>query len=867
MASSRDESMTPERWREIEEVLDAALDADPSTWPSLLADTCSGDPELRRQVESLLRRHDRLDRFLAEQPRPPGVAYEASPPSGGLPSPQAGQVIGAYRLVREVGQGGMGRVYEAERADGRFEQRVALKLLRPGVEGDEAKRRFLTETQVLAAFEHRSIARLIDGGVVGDGRPYLVMEFVNGVAIDRYSDDARLTVEDRLRLFLRVVEAVQHLHANLVVHRDIKPSNILVAPDGTVKLVDFGLAKLLEVDQGGDTAARTRSRWMTPEYAAPEQVRGESVTTATDIYQLGAVLYELLSGRRPFVFAAERGLFEIERAVREDTPVRPSAVVEASPRHGRALPAGRAVSRARRIGVERLSRSLRGDLDAIVLKALRKEPEARYRSAEALQEDIERHLRGEPVGARRGTAAYRARKFLRRHRWGVTATAGFLASVTALGAVYAVQVTQERDRAQLEAAKSAQVIGFLTGLFESNDPRETGGETLTARELLDRGLGEVENLAAEPEVQAQMLDVLGSVYHDLAQYDQALPLLERAVGMRREILGEEHLETARSLNNLARVYREMEDPAAEDLFRRALEIRRTLLGETHADVAEAMNNLAMVLHDKGDLDATDRLYREVLAMRRSLLGARHPDVATSLNNLGQLLADRGAYDEAETLHREALGIRRDILGNEHLDVTYSLNNLALVLHNRGDYVAAERLYRENLEIQHKLLGDEHPDVANTMNNLAAVLRDQGDWVAAEPLFREVVAMYRSVLGADHPRVGFSQHNLASLLALQGEFGEAERLVRDAIRINVAARGDAHWLTAYYRTGLGMCLTGLGRYDEAEPLLLEAFAALEDELGGENRFTQTALKRLVDLYERWDRVEEAAEYRARIMSST
>jgi serine/threonine protein kinase len=385
------------RWRQMQEVLDVALESDPASWPSILDESCSADPELRREVEALLARLGTAEGFLDSPPAALAAALVAEAREQSSAETYEDRRIGPYRIVRQIGRGGMARVFLAERADGHFEQRVALKLLRPGLDSEIDQERFRAERQILASLNHAHIARLLDGGVTGDGQPYLVLEHVEGQPIDVFCEQRALSVRQRLELFLTVAGATQAAHRSLVVHRDLKPSNILVSVDGVVKLLDFGLAKLLEPGVGSDRspATRTGQRWMTPEYAAPEQIRGEPITTLTDVYQLGAVLYQLLTRQLPFA-ACRHPVANLEAAVLQEDPAPPSAVVAtANAEHGRLL---------------------RGDLDAIVLKAMRKEPEERYGSPDELARDIGRHLRGEPVLAQRQTAAYRARRFVRRHR-------------------------------------------------------------------------------------------------------------------------------------------------------------------------------------------------------------------------------------------------------------------------------------------------------------------------------------------------------------------------------------------------------------------------------------------------------------------
>ena len=511
----------------------------------------------------------------------------------------------------------MGTVYLAARADEHFHKRVALKIIRSGAHSADVVRHFKRERQILAGLDHPNIAKLLDGGTTDDGLPYLVMEYIEGEPLLDYCDSRSLPISDRLKLFQSICAAVQYAHRNLVVHRDIKPANILVAEDGSPRLLDFGIAKLLNPEVSGESPTATAIA-MTPAYASPEQARGERVTTATDVYSLGVVLYEVLTGHHPYRFASRQPL-DVLRAVVEQEPENPSTAVvrtdESTVLEGaqpiRLTPDS--VARTREGSPEKLKRRLRGDLDNILMLALRKEPYRRYASVEAFSDDVRRYLEGLPVGARKPTVGYRAGKFLRRHAVGVAAALGV--AVLLLGFALAVtvqsaRVARERDLAEKERAtaqrerETAQrVSAFLVDLFKVSDPSEARGNTVTAREVLDKGAAKIAaELKDQPEVQAALMDTMGAVYRNLGLYDKAIPLLQQALETRKALLGNEHLEVAKSLTSLGTVALEKGDyAAAEDLYREALGMRRRLLGNDHLDVAAGANNLANALRSKGDV--------------------------------------------------------------------------------------------------------------------------------------------------------------------------------------------------------------------------------------------------------------------------
>jgi len=820
------EGMRRERWEEIEALLDRALDLRPEERGAFLDEACARDPELRSRLDALLRADERAGTFLEA----PALEQSAPLVAAMYEDPQAGKRIGAYRILREAGRGGMGVVYLAERADGQYQQQVALKLIKRGMDSDAILQRFLHERQILARLQHPNVARLLDGGMTDEGQPYFAMEHVDGRPVTIYCDEHRLGVEARLRLFMNACAAVQYAHQNLVVHRDLKPSNMLVTGTGELKLLDFGIAKVLGGEAREATATELGSRALTPEYAAPEQLRGEPVTTAADVYALGVVLYELLVGRRPHELA--RGEPDALARLAAAEPVRPSTAVvreaeanEPATAGGGITPAS--VSRDRGTRPDRLRRRLAGDLDTICLKALRREPERRYASAQALRDDLERHLTGLPVLARPDTVAYRATRFVRRHRVGVGAAAAIAMLLVGFSTVTAVQsarIGAQADRIARERDKAEEVKEFVLSLFEVSNPLvEAKGDTVTARGLLERGVERIdEELAGQPEVQAEMLSVIGTAYQELGRFDRARPLLERALTQRREVRGPEHVDVARSLNDLGTLLRLKGDyAAAERLHRESLAIRRKLLGDEHLDVADSLNELGVLLRKQGEHAAAEAFYREALALRRKLQGEEHPEVLTLTNNLAVLLYYKGDYDASEALHRETLALRRRVLGDEHPEVALSLGNLGWGFYEKGDYDAAEPFYREAIAMQRKVLGEEHPYLALNIYSLGMILLRKGEPDAAEPLLREALAMRRKLLGEEHDEVAASLRGLGELHHRRGDLAAAERLTREALDMFRRALREAHPTIAVALVGLARIHIDQGRQGDAEPLLREA----------------------------------------------
>ncbi|HVF62342.1 MAG TPA: serine/threonine-protein kinase [Thermoanaerobaculia bacterium] len=839
--------MATERWREIE-----ALFAEVAALPAAertphLRRRCGGDEDLRREVESLLAADEAVGDFLEQ----PVVA-----PAAVLPPPSAvGRRLGPYAVERKLGEGGMSTVYLAVRADEAYRQQVAIKVFGYGADRADLVERFRAERQILASLDHPNIARLLDGGTTEDGLPYLVMEYVEGLPIDRYCDEHGLSLDERIDLFRQVCAAVQYAHQNLVVHRDIKPSNILVTADGVPHLLDFGIAKLLD---GGSlplaaTATMTGQRLMTPHYASPEQVEGKPVNTASDVYSLGVLLYVLLAGRLPYRLEAER-VDVVERAVVEQEPERPSAAVAAPP----------------------LRRRLAGDLDNIVLTALRKEPARRYASVELLSEDLRRHRTGLPVAARPATVGYRVGKFVGRHRFGVAAAALFALVILGLAAtmtVQAVRLARQRDEIQRERDKAVQVADLLEKVFSVADPSQARGETVTAREVLDRGAALITGeLADQPDLEAALAATIGRVYGGLGLYDRAQPFLERSLALRRRLYGERHPDVAESLHALGVLHWARDDlDLAEATLRRALAMRRALLGDDAPAVAETLNELGLVLvskaqfdaaepllrealainrerygnehrevgsnlanlgflmKQKGDLVAAEALYREALAIFRRLFGAAHPEIAIQLNNLAVLQSEHGDFAAAEASYREMLPVARRVYGREHPHVALYLNNLAAVLSWQGEHGEAERLMRASLAMRRRLLGDEHEQVAMGLNNLAKVLEERGELAQGRPLYAESLRICRQAFGEEHPRVGAALFNLASLLAQQGDPAAAEPLARQALAIRRRTLGEAHPDVGSSLMLVGSIRLARGAPAEAEPLLRQGLEVLQAAL--------------------------------------
>ena len=859
-----------DRWARIRELFQEAAGLPASAREAFLETACAGDRELQVEVESLLAAGDQAQSFLSR-----AVGAAAADVADG-PS-YVGRRLGAYSVTRELGRGGMGAVYLAVRADDEYRKHVAVKVIRAGADDPDIRRRFRIERQILANLEHPNIARLLDGGTSDDDLPYVVMEYVDGEPLDVYCDRRRLPIDARLRLFRRVCDAVQFAHANLVVHRDLKPGNILVGPDGVPKLLDFGIAKLL--DAPGDPAVtRTATRPMTPAYASPEQVRGEPITTATDVYALGVLLYELVSGHGPYRLG-EHTPQAVEAAITTQPPERPSAALLRGED-------GEGAAAARSTTPERLRRRLAGDLDTIVLMALRKEPGRRYASVEQLSDDVGRHLDGLPVRARPDTLGYRTAKFVRRHRAGMAVAAAAALFLSGLTAVYTIRLARERDRAQAEADKAAQVATFLTDLFEAADPEQARGREVTARELLDRGAGRIEReLASEPAVQATMMGVIGRVYENLGAYPEATTLLERAVALRRGPAGEDALDLATALHDLGGLVRiKGEHARAESLVTAALGIRRNRLRAPHAELVASLTLLGLNETDRGDFPHADSLLGEAVAMgrqlpegdahtrvlgaaldqlgrlrlhqrkhaeadtllaealarRRHAFGEDHPSIGASLDALAEALRLDGRLEESETMFREAVAHARRILGDDHPTVVSRLGNLSIALDNQGKHAEAIAINQDVLVRNRRNLGANHPNVAKTLNNLAASHTRLGEYDRAEQLYLEALSIHRTNYGEEHPSIATVLNNLAHNSAEKRDFRRAVAYQRRALAMDRKLLGDAHMYVGQDNALIGIFLLADGQVAAAEQPLREGVAITRKAMGPDHRATAIGL---------------------------
>jgi eukaryotic-like serine/threonine-protein kinase len=864
--------LDPARWERIQELFHQALELSEPERLMFLQSGCGGDTELLAEVLALLEEDARealpLERNRAELVR---AVFDGSVPPL--------RAVGPYRIVRVLGQGGMGVVYLAERED--LHSRVALKVLRDAALSPARRERFAREERTLAQLSHPSIARLYDADVLPDGTPYFVMEYVEGMPLTDYCRAHGCSIAERLQLFRSVCEAVQHAHGRAVIHRDVKPSNILVTGMGEVKLLDFGIAKQLESLEAATDPTQTGLRLMTPAYAAPEQVRGEPVGVYTDVYALGVLLYELLTGELPYDL---RGCTpgEIEALIVTGEPERPSECAE------------RAGAPGRRAVEQRQWK----DLDVLCLTAMHKDPQRRYATVEALLRDVDRYLGEQPLEARPDTWRYRAGKFVRRNRQPVGAGALVGALLVGLVSFYTVRLAEQRDRAQTEAETAERISEYLIGLFEAASPFAAEGDTLTVHALLERGFERTELLAAQPAVKAQMLDVLGRVYMWIGDYPRSEELLRRALELRHSY--GDPVDIAATTAHLGKLFSfSGQRDSSEIYLREALALRQHHLPPLHPDLGVNLSDLGSLLVDKGEYEAAGVVLRSALQIQRRGYDGPHADLAATLSHLGVNYFNQGRHQDAEPFYRQALEMDRAIFGSDHPTVATRLANLAIVS-SLDDPVGADSLLSEALAVMHRRLGDDHYLTTYYRMQHASILRRAGEHERSEIAMRGVMATHERRFGADHPNTITAVYQLALALNDQGRYSEAEPLLRRAVEGFHASLGEQHFYSGASLANLGHALHRLGRPEEAErhfraglPILessvpqghasllihqsrfgallvtLREFAEAEALLrtlletpsaGAEHAFTREAATNLVKIYDAWGVPERAEAFR-------
>ncbi|MDQ6808180.1 MAG: protein kinase [Verrucomicrobiota bacterium] len=836
--------MQPDRAERVAQIVEEALERSDAERLSFVEESCGDDTVLRTEVISLLSHEQNAKAFIEE----PGYSIDLAALADDAATARIGQVIGNHKILSLLGEGGMGEVYLAEDLD--LGRKVALKLVRSGFATRSIIRHFRAEERILAALNHPNIARLYGGGVTTDGVPYFVMEYVDGERLDLFCSKRELSVEARIRIFQKVCAAVSYAHQHLVIHRDLKPANIRVTPEGEPKLLDFGIAKLLD-DEASPAGQPTMTLGgaMTPEYCSPEQVAGLAITTASDVYSLGVVLYELLTTRKPYELQGTRPN-ELSRVITEQIPPRPSTVFR----------------RGQKSDV-RHRKSLRGDLDNIVLMAMRKDPTRRYGSVSQFSEDLRRHLNGLPVLARQDTVRYRVSKFVYRNKIGVAATVLVLFAIIA-GLTTSIWQTRVARR---ERTKAEAVGGFLQEMLFASDPRSVTRERkgdATLKDVLDEASRRLagEDLSTQPEVKAALQRIIGASYLSQGQYDLAERNLTSALEAQKKIYGADELETLKTLALLSELWGIKGDYAKADRFYqqnlsalRAAQQRGTV--EARDYLMSALFNFALARRALGDSKKAEVLLREEVAFNAQALPKEKLNMGTVQSVLALTLADQGKFDEAEEMVRSLLASLRQQLGNDSSGAALSpgLTILGGTLMEKGELDEAEANLREAEAIYRKLYDRSYVPLGDNLRIQAQTLYSANRFDEAEAKIKEALDIYRASAGQGYINYPTAVTIQGLIYSKTNRATEAEKLLRDAVEIRRHAP-EAHFLRAVANGALGEFLTAQKRFPESEPLLLESYASLKQSQDPGSRRLRLAGQRLAELYMEWQKPELAAKYR-------
>jgi len=859
-------------WRKALELFDEYLKLDEAEIEAGLRTMAVEDPETATRLRSLLK-HDGLEEGILDRDVKKLVdeLLPEEPPT----SDATGRLIGKYRILHRVGEGGMGVVYEAERADGTFEQKVAVKLLKFGSETEDAMARFSRERQILARLEHPGITRLLDGGQSAEGRPFLVMELVEGQEVDAYCDQKQLSIEERLRLFIEICLCVHHAHGHLVVHRDLKPSNILIDAQGRPRLLDFGIAKLLAQEKE-DGLTHIGQRIMTPEFAAPEQIKGETITTATDIYALGLILFELLAGKR---------MRTQDSSSENRPPQRPSSAVSSLRSTCNSTEKSIAdIAACRKLSPRRLRHRLRGEIDLIVMKALRYQPEERYSSAAALAEDIRRHLNGFPILARNENVFLRIRAFLHRNRG---AAAGGIAVLLALG--LGLYSTLEQAHKKARQAEITQAVSeFLIDLFAGSDPTDIQNSDLTAMDLLNRGADRLDtDPRTPPEIRAELMEQIAGIYMHLGEFRKAVHFSGLALLKKQSLYGpdspesahveslwgsclwkignyrqaeatlrhtlalqkrdskkEEISETLSSLGALYSTLGRYNEAAAA--HQEALKISREIFGPESAQAAADLQNLGVVRWSQGRLGEAEKAVRGSQRIRLHIFGEDSVENATCLHNLASILSDAKKYMEAEECFRRAIFLREKIYRAAHPDLALSISGLSGVLMHEGKEEESLALAERAVEITRRIYGSHHTGLAIQLNNLGYRFYNFNSLDKAEACFREALEIWEGTLPSDHPNLTTALSNIGMILFTKGDLAKAEAFLRKSLTCQENSANPAFGNMCLSLVNLGRILDAEGKSEEALEKLEEARRIAEIELDPKDSMHETIHRRLLEI---------------------
>lgn len=795
--------MTTKEWNFIESVVDRAMVLPEEERSDFIHSACDGDEHLIKEVHKFFSAIHKADTFFSESTNLKEKIAEGAAAEQFFSEEDpdlTGETIGAYTLTELLGEGGMGAVYLGKRNDGQFRHSVAIKLIRSGKNRIDIHNRFIRERQILAGLSHENIARLYDGGMSEDGIPYLIMEYVDGKPIDQYCDEKIYTVKQRIELFKSVCRAAGYAHKNLVIHHDLKPENILITRNGTVKIMDFGIARLMDrsVAGGNESGNQSESKFLTFSNASPEQASGEKVTTTSDIYALGVLLYKLLCGVHPLPLRRRKTKGQLIDLIKHHSP---KSLVQAFESLSESTQAS--IAEKRGTSPKKLCNQLNTDLNAIVLKCLSKAPHKRYQTADDLLQDLARYEKAYPLKAVDDSKTYVAKKYIARNAKPLIAATAFCLIALLSGLFYTYRMQQQRNIAQLEANKANQVTTFVLDLFKGSDPSTTGGDDVSARDLLNRGIERTEYLENQPAVKANMLEVLGRILMQLGEYDESHNLLSESIELRENHLGGNHIETVSSYEQMGTLLSARGDLfEARQVLERTLDQRKNIQGFDQSAMSEANAELAYVYRRLGMFDEAETLYRSLIETYRARLGENDPLTLKSLSSLGVTMHGKGELEEAEKIYRDVLTKREQLFDSAHPDLAMSYNNLGSLLLNRGQFEESEKYLTQSLEMRKSLFGDAHPKVALTTNNLGILKRNTGNLEEAEENFSRAMNINQELFGDKELQTAINMFSIAELHLMRENYQKAHELYRESNAIFQTQLPEGSSFIARSEIGIG-----------------------------------------------------------------
>ena len=833
-------------WTDIKTIFFNAVELDGKEREVYLTNVCK-TPEIKKEILTLLLAHNKLDNFLEESVIP----FKPVTDNSNL---VIGKTFGKYKIDKLIARGGMGLVYLGVRDD-EVKQQAAVKIINPGVASSTVIKRFQTERQTLANLNHPNISRLLDGGITEDGIQFFVMEYIDGIPIDDYCDSNKLDIKERLKLFLKVASVVQYAHQNLVVHRDLKPNNILITKEGEPKLLDFGIAKILTPEDGIIETATHGGGWnLTPEFASPEQINGAPITTSSDVYSLGIILYKLLTGHSPYKI---KSVFhsDISRIITQSEPTKPSEIIfktivnESEENNPEINP--ETISRTKEGSIDKLHKKLVGDLDNIILMAIRKEPGRRYSSVDNFADDIKRYLDDRPVTAHSDSLIYRGNKFIKRNKAAVIPAAiiFFLINLGLAGVLWQGHIAGiERDIAKLEADKSNRIKSFLFEMISSPDPSKDGSEVKVI-DVIKKASGKLKSeLINHPQIEAEIRTMLGNTYQNLGIYDSAETELTRALDLNRKIYGDQSKETAMSLKNIGLIYHYKGDyEKAENYYKKSLEMLKSIETKPTFERALVLDAYGTLMTDQGEYEKAEKITEEALRIAEAVKGSEDPDVAQIKNNLATSYNYLGKLDQADSLYKESLRVFRKHYGNFHIRVSSSLNNLAFINIFKKEHKLALPLLEEALNIKIVVLGKDHPDLINAYSNVGSTYFNIDDYKNAEKFMSASIDV--GLKNYDKYNINLSRPYMwyGRVLIANKKINEGLNYLKEAFVIRKKEFGEKNNLTLTTQSLYGKSLLSAGKLVEAEKILIESYNGLNEIMGNEKEATQNTLLSIVELY--------------------